>query len=283
VSTASGTRHSAVQRLSPRTANTLAAPIRPQSEVAAEDDRGDARIGRDQRCERFARCLPKPVSPRRLATPQRPEIGLRPPKSRPGPSAGKRSPSSPIIFFPPTASTPTTYHAISLSPPPASACPPDTMWLREGFPKAISSRGKGFRTHLSGSPLVNSFGFNKALRISRTYMSGMGSFMEETTQVPPIGSTWAHGSAASRPSPSSPINVPPLRRCPQTDEGDPLRETRSLLGRLLSAPRRHQPRPADRTIHRYEEFGDACFRLSSLAVSPPKITARSPSGQARVL
>ncbi len=71
-----------------------------------------------------------------------------------------------------------------LSPPLPSDCPPDTMWLREGFARAISPRGKGFRTHLSGSPLVNSFGFNKALRISRTCMSGMGSLRKKSPKNP---------------------------------------------------------------------------------------------------
>ncbi len=97
----------------------------------------------------------------------------------------KQSQSSPTFCFSPTPAIPTTYHHTPHSPLPSFACPPYTMWLGQGSGKAISPRGKGFRTHLSGSPLVNSFGFNEALRIFRTYMSGMGSFMEETTEARP--------------------------------------------------------------------------------------------------
>ncbi len=153
--------------------------------------------------------------------------------------------------------------------PPPSAGPPDTMWLREGFARAISPRGKGFRTHLSGSPLVNSFGFNKALRISRTCMSGMGSLRKKSPKNPRLD---RHGLGRP-PAGLRRHRQQMLRRSgavPEADEGDPLpRETRLVLARLLPAPRRHQPRPTDGTIHRYEEFGDACFRLSSLArISP---------------
>ena len=113
--------------------------------------------------------------------------------------------------------------------------------------------------------------FNKTSPTFRTYMSGMGSFMEETTQAPPIGSTM--GAWVGRQQAFAVI----ANKCSaaQALSLKQMKETRSheKLGlswaRLLPAPRRHQPRPTDGTIHRYEEFGDACFRLSSLArISP---------------
>ncbi len=168
-----------------------------------------------------------PFSPRRLGNPA--ALGIRPPPAAPrtrrSTRAGKiPNPALPSENRPPLAKMapspnpfakfanflrPFNSHRTSHLPfraafsLPPSACLPDTMWLGKGFARAISTRGKGSRTHASGSPLVNSFGFNKALPNSRTHMSGMGSLWKKCAS-PPAGSTWSrapsgHRSATGRP------------------------------------------------------------------------------------
>jgi hypothetical protein len=88
VSTGSRTCHPAVQRqvLEPPTpsshrasgTNTLAPPIRPQ-------DRSPNANKPPTRCGRFAPALPKPVRPRRLRTPQRPESACVGRSAKPAP------------------------------------------------------------------------------------------------------------------------------------------------------------------------------------------------------
>ena len=205
------------------TTNTLAPPIRPQDRSPCDDSHQvfqspssrdvlairsagkSAFAGKHRERRRSTRAgrSPQPAPPSESRPPWRTDHP-RPPQSQ----------SSPTFFIPPTPAIPTTYHPRPLSPPPPSACPPDTMWLREGFARANLPRGKRIPDIMSGSPSVNSSVFNKASRNSGTLMSGMGSLWKKLRKPPPIGSTWAPGSAASRPSPSSPINAPPLRRCP---------------------------------------------------------------------
>jgi hypothetical protein len=62
-----------------------------------------------------------------------------------------------------------------LSPPPPSACPPDTICLRGGFARANLPRGKRIPNMMFGPPSVNSSVLNKASPNFRTSMFGIGS------------------------------------------------------------------------------------------------------------
>ena len=123
------------------TTNTLTPPIRPQDHAPNAN-----------------RPLPKPLRA------QAASCNTRSARKRPAPgSAGNVHKVRQLFLSPPTPAIPTTYPPAPLSPPPPSACPPDTMWLREGFARANLPRGKRIPYMMYGSPSVNSFVFNRVL------------------------------------------------------------------------------------------------------------------------
>ncbi len=107
-----------------------------------------------------------------------------------------QSQTSPIFLFPPTHAAPTTYRPFRLSLRPPSACPPDTMWLREGFARANLPRGKRTPYMMYGSPSVNSFLFNKSSRDFRTLVTEWVRYGRIYASPPPIGSAGEPAPAA---------------------------------------------------------------------------------------